>query len=257
MKESTLKELTSILDTTPKLTFRHVEILFDEYARQEIFNTSDLFRDHGSFQSFIQRNIRRFPMDDRMDAVTLSYSRTSALEKLATNAHMNRKHQENFAHQIEAIVGDNKSTKILEVGGGNIPYSSIILGDKGYDITSMDQLYLPSEVLARFNVKSNRALFNHESSVKDYDFVVGRKPCSAINSIVGNCSRSHIPYYIRLCACELESGSIKEWQKILPKIDKDVQFKGAYAYNLGNDPRFSNEVLKKSIDMDEERRFCF
>jgi len=255
MKNSTRQELKSILDSTKVLTFRHVEVLFDAYARCEINDIKDLFRDHGDFQRFIQSNIRRFPMDERVDAVTLAYSRTSALQSLISGEYPQKKHQENFAHQIDSLLCGDTSTKILEVGAGNIPYSSIILGGIGYDITSMDDIYLPSDVLQRFGVKSNRSLFDRKTKVKDYDIVVGRKPCSAIKSIVRNCAEAKTPYYLRLCACALQSGNIKDWKRILPRIDEEVKFKGAYAYNLGKDSRFQTSALQKTIDMDEEGYF--
>lgn len=256
MKDSTMQELMSILDSTPNLTFRHVEVIFDTYARHEIVKMEDLHKGHDGFQSFVQRHIRKFPMDDRTDAVTLAYSRWRALKNLSDNEHLLRSRQETFASQVDSLVNGDTSVKILEVGSGNIPYSSILLGNKGYNITSMDEIYLPPDVLARFNVRSNRSMFNGTSKVKGFDIVVGRKPCSAIKSIVANCAESKVPYYLRLCGCDLESGNLAEWKEILPRIDKSVRFRSAYAYNLGNS-KFELDSLHKSIDMDEEGYFCF
>ena len=162
----------------------------------------------------------------------------------------------NFSEEVEAIVGYNKDVRILEVGSGRIPYSSMLLGVDGYNVSSMDDMYLSDQCLANFNVKSYRQMFNLKNSkVEDFDIVVARRACSAIKSIVSSCTEKQKPYFLKLCPCDLTTKNIEDWKPILRAIDSKIQFKKSYAYDLEHASFEHPETIDDIIEMDTDIEF--
>ena len=213
-----------------------VVALFDMYSALEITTLDDLFRSHRSFYDFVKSNKLAFLLPDRDLILFLAHRRVCAIRSLDQEyLYKNKKmHQKNFTTEVKEVVGNNKDVKILEVGSGRIPYSSMLLGVDGFNVSTMDDIYLSAKCLANFNVKSYRQLFDKTTKVGDFDIVVARRPCSAIKSIVTNCTTEQKPYFLRLCPCDLSSKNIEDWQPILRSIDGDVEFRNSYAYNLNN-----------------------
>ena len=190
MNQLTRRMLVKYVESKGVLTMSDIDKLFERYVSLEIRKYSDIFKNHDCFHDFIISNLYRFAPEDEKIAKSISFRKVSALRLINDERFYNsiNKHQKNFAKEVEELVGFDKSVKILEVGSGSIPYSSIILGKDGYNITSMDEFALPKNTLQRLNVKSYRQLFNLKTNVKDFDIVVGRRPCSAIQPIVTVCS---------------------------------------------------------------------
>lgn len=253
MKDTTRQVLLKLISKND-LPLSYVTKIFDAYTSLEISNMKDLEQDHSEIFDFVSKHIECFRECDQIEALVEARHRTNELKMFSNKNYITfRKTQENFAEEIERIVGFDKSTKILEVGSGYIPYSSMILGLDGYDISSMDNFFVPAEFLKRFNVKSHRKLFNSVTKVKDYDIVVGRRPCSAILPLVKSCTESKVPYFVRLCGCELPSKSVYGWRHILDKVDKDIQFNGAYAYNFSNAGFEKPRRITEIIEIDDDR----
>ena len=129
--------------------------------------------------------------------------------------------------------------------------------------------YLSQLALQNMNVIGLKEYFNNQTDISQYDFIVGRFPCDAIEAIVEICSRSKKPYLIKLCECNLkpEFMSKKEssgWENVLPKIDPNVRFYSDFAYNLSDIPNHVLDALKtfipkrikyKSLDLPKKKSY--
>jgi hypothetical protein len=228
--------------------------LFDVYTTLEIKNEEELFRGHKEFTNFIKQNRFAFVEGEREGAIYLANRRVHALTMFNfNNFYPNmKKNFVNFSKEVEELVGRKKNIKILEVGGGKVPYSSIILGKDGYDISCMDDIYLSKDCLAGMNVKSYRQMFKYSVKTQDFDVVVARRPCSAIPDIVSSCSKQKVPYFMRLCACDLPSGKLADWRPILQRIDSGINFYDTYAYNLDNANFHPTYDVEDIISIDED-----
>ena len=233
-----------------------VDRLFDIYTTHEITTIQDLYRDHSDFRSFVLSHLNDFVEEERTIIPTVAFLKLRCFRTISHKFFkQHRQHQENFAKEIEELVGHDKSVKILEVGSGDIPYSSILLGNDGYNITTIDNFNVSAECLANFNVKSFRQMFSATTRVKDYDIVVGRRPCTAIESIVASCKRDNVPYFMKLCGCKSPNGSISGWTKVLRGLDRGITFNSTYAYNLDNTPFVEPSKLDDIIMLDLDRSY--
>ena len=241
------------------LSFDYVDRLFDIYLAGEINTIEDFHSEPKDFHTFILNNLDSFACEDEEDEFFISsiaYDKLRAFKPVANKYFRTyRVHQEQFAREVEELVGHDKTARILEVGSGEVPYSSMLLGRDGYNVTSMDNFYVSEECLAKFNVKSFRQMFNATTSVKNYDIVVARRPCSAIENIVSNCHRERVPYFMRLCGCNAPGGHISGWRNILSSIDEDIQYNSAYAYNLEGSSFNEPSKIKDLIWMDTDRTY--
>jgi len=255
MNVGTEAVLQNMLYSGGEKDFMFVVDLFDAYSTREITSVEDLFADHKPFVEFVKKHKNAFEMEDRDISVYFANRRIHALKKLNYEFFypQMRKHLFNFSKEVELLVGDNKDVKILEVGGGHVPYSSILLGQDGYYISAMDDIFLSEACLSNLKVKSFRQMFNTNVSLKDVDLLVARRPCSAIREIVEACSEQKVPYFMRLCACELPDEDLKLWQPILRRLDQDIEFKDAYAYNFKNSKFGSPEDISSIIEMDTDK----
>lgn len=257
MNNATAKEIVAYMRNADMLQDEDVERLFEIYARNEIVKYSDLFRDHSTFHKLIESEMAnvKMPTQEDYDIFKL-LAKHKARYFLALNSiyfkHY-RHHQENWAKQVESLVGFDKDVKILEVGSGEVPYTSLIMAKDGYNITSIGEFQLPDECLERLHLKSYRGLFTETTKVKDFDVVVGRRPCSAIRPMVTNCAKEEVPYMIRLCACELPRQDIYDWRWILEKKDPNIRFSQSYVYNMDNASFNPSKPITEIIDMDEDK----
>ena len=157
-----------------------------------------------------------------------------------------------FSHIVADVSPNKKESHVLDVGSGNVPYSSILLGKQFESVSTMDSEFLLSNAaLDRMNVNAIDKFFTSSTNVKQYDIVVGKAPCSAIENIVRQCASEGKPYFIELCDCALPTKNYvagwSGWQDILPEIDEYVKFYTAgttFAFNLDA----SEEQVKKVID---------
>ena len=153
----------------------------------------------------------------------------------------------------------SSKNRVLDVGGGAVPYSSILLADYFKQVGAMDKFVVSEKALDTTGIESRDTFFDDVTPIENFDYVVGRGPCSAIRSIVKNCSENNRGYLIKLCNCDLgniaknENGGVyKPWTEILPEIDSSVQFsaKRDYAYNLDISPSTFAKIEEDSKEKD-------
>ena len=229
--------------------------IFEIYSTREIFDLQSLLgQSHRKFYELVRSQMPDIPELEQKTAQGMAHKRVYALESLKDKSRRETlaTFQKEFAGEVKSIVMGDKKVKVLDIGSGRIPYSSILLGAEGYDVTSMDNFYLSNECLSNLGVKSWRGMFYFRQDVSNYDLLVGRKPCSAIRSMVIAGKKYDKPYFIRLCDCSLGGGEIYEWRHILTRIDRGIQFFGDYAYNLSNARFETPNNIEDIISMDTE-----
>ena len=148
-----------------------------------------------------------------------------------------------------------ENAHILDVGSGKVPYSSLAMATEAKKVSSMDKDFLFAiESLKAMNVDALDMYFDATTPVDDYDFVVGKCPCSAIPHIVAQCVKANKPYFMELCNCALpnrkfyiRNNDFEEsysWKNVLPDVDPNIKFFDNYAFNLDASP----EQIKKIVD---------
>ena len=233
-----------------------IDRLFKLYTSLEIRSLDDLTRNHGVFYDFVVRNLDNF-RGANYNPETKEVSRADkvALTALARHIHIeltalsskyfdeHRKRQENFVNIIEHIVG-NTPTKILDIGSGKIPYSSILLAQDINGISSMDKFIISDKSLQSLNVEPYNQYFTSDTNIDNHEFIIGKKPCTAIVDIVKKSTIARKPYFMELCSCKSPSNDVYGWQQILRTIDPHIKFanNGTYAYNLDT-PQFMEPEL--------------
>lgn len=160
--------------------------------------------------------------------------------------------QEAFTQFVEQLAPKGKQTVILDVGAGMYPKSSIRLAQSFDNISVLDkQFILSKDSMKSMNVTALETMFDVNTQITEYDFIVGRRPCSAIENIVKLSTENQKPYFIELCNCSLPKNpdpliySDWGWKYILPKIDPDIQFTNVYAYNLGSRNEYARNMIEK------------
>ena len=140
--------------------------------------------------------------------------------------------------KLSNMVYHDPNTKLLDVGAGGIPLTSFLFTTDYTDVSSMDKFLISNDFLKAQNVTPYNQYYTNYTDVSNFDFVVGRRPCSAIPSIVKTCSKQNKPYLLELCGCHLEHMTLPDgshpnsWQDILPLYDEQIQFAGNYAFNV-------------------------
>jgi len=216
--------------------------LFKLYTSREFTKFSDITKTHLSFYDFCNYNmnliLEKITGENKeqskktilAEAKHLCFRLESLTSKYYDSYH---KEQEQFVKMVETIVG-SESCSILEVGSGDVPYSSILLGRSLNKISSMDKFIISNESLSSLGITPFDQYFDTETPVDSYDLVVGQKPCSAIKPIVKNCTNSKIPYFLQLCECNSPARDLSSWKEILALYDPNIKFSKncEYAYNL-------------------------
>lgn len=166
-------------------------------------------------------------------------------------------HESKFANTVYELSPTHpQNSHILDVGPGELPYSSLALATQTKQVSAMDKNFLFSiESLKRMNVNAFNTYFDQNTNIDNYDFVVGSCPCTAIPYIVDKCVKQNKPYFILLCDCATYSTTIPimndfakkrkfTWNQVLPEIDPHIKFYDDYAFNLDATP----EQVKAVID---------
>lgn len=133
--------------------------------------------------------------------------------------------QESFARYIMALMPSDGKQKLLEVGGGRNGRLSLLLAERGYDMTCMDpQLELDHSA----GIGVIKEPFDYRCvDLSGYDFVVAQEPCEATEHVVRACAKQRIPFVMLLCGSPhpLLSGEmpedVYEWYRYLQEIDSE------------------------------------
>lgn len=224
-----------------------IESLFKLYTETEITNFKDLFNKNIpiEFKQFVKNHIEEMtgiPRDERGSidmsnvrlALSLAHKKTLAFSILNDPLFETfKKNQEDFAYNVEKLVGTEK-LQILDVGSGQIPYSSILLAhDNMGEIDTMDKFAISNKSISNLECTPHDEYFGSKTNVHDYDLIVANRACSAIEHIVTNCVAQRRPYLIKLCACNAPEGTIESWEDYLRVIDPKIGYtQDDYAYNL-------------------------
>ncbi len=224
-----------------------IESLFKLYTETEVTNFKDLFNKNIpiEFKQFVQQHIDEMtgiPRDEHgcIDLANVRFALSLAHKKCLPFSLLNdklfepiKKNQEDFTYYIEKLVGTDK-LRILDVGSGQIPYSSILLAhDNMGEIDTMDKFTISNKSISNLNCTPHDEYFGSKTSVHDYDLVVANRACSAIEHIVANCVAQKRPYLIKLCACNAPDGTIESWEDYLRAIDPQISYaQDDYAYDL-------------------------
>ncbi len=225
--------------------------LFNMFSAITIFSIEDIFVSAQNFKQFILDNIDLIHSNNNLTKERILSLLTHKCEKLKkkilTYCGLT---QQQFAEVITKLTG--KNSKILDVGAGEIPYSSILLAENSPVATMDKNFQLSNKTIKNLNVTPVEEYFTTGTKISDYDIVVGQRPCSAIANMVSECVKQNKPYFIELCNCHIPPsrtpGKPATWETVLPEIDAYVRFYGDYAYNIDATP----EQVEKII---EEHRF--
>ncbi len=225
--------------------------MFKIYSTLSIFNGKDIKQSADGFLEAIRSSFDCINFTSERDSEEFVSDCSEFLADLHVRVQDTEKSKPSYFTKVVSDLAPNKeSTKLLDVGAGGVPFSSIILAKYFNDVTSMDKLDLSNQCLARFNVKGKNEYFSDNTDVENYDFIVGKRPCTAIESIVKNASSSNKPYFIELCSCELgkiatREGKFRSWDEILPEYDSDIKFYHKFAFNLDATPEQVGMLLEE------------
>ncbi len=150
-----------------------------------------------------------------------------------------------------SLAPNKENTALLEVGAGSVPYSSISIARHMKDVSSIDKFSVSNDCLSNFNVKGIDGMFNEQTDVTPYDFVIAQRSCGAFEDIVKNSAQANKPYFLQLCNCELEhiakqTGVYRSWQQILPEYDNNIKFYDNFAFNVDATPTQVSKLLLNS-----------
>ena len=225
--------------------------IFKIYSSLEITSDSNIMQAIEDFEKFWEENKKDIECLNPKDKPELEESikqETSLLKIFISNSRTFAAKE--FADIVHTI-SPSKDGKILDVGSGQYPYSSISLGQSEQNVYSMDRtFYISNQSLNAMNVNPVSCYFTANTPVDEYDFVVGRFPCSAIEHIVRNCVNANKPYFLQLCSCNapiLENEPKFEWLRwrdYLSSIDPNIKFLHSYAFNIDASPKNIHAVIK-------------
>ena len=220
-----------------------VDKLFKIYASFEYTNFIEVLKTHLDFYDFVKYNVEMFqgcrgnsPESQTLQERIISRAKTFSF-KLDSIHNENlakyRINQEIFAKTSAKIIGKSKA-KVLEVGSGEIPYSSILLAHEVGHIDSMDKFILPDRSLESLDITPHNRYFDKDFDISQFDIVIGQRPCSAIKDIAMSCADLGKSYFLELCECNSPNYELSGWKDYLKTIDPNVKFSshGSIAYNL-------------------------
>lgn len=223
-----------------------IEDLFRVYTETEITCLDDIFNNNvKDFKAFVFQNLNKFNGIDMDEEGEISSKDNMLLHSLMRNILAKfslynhgffsdfKENQEKFVSNVEKVIGNTKPN-ILDVGSGDIPYSSILLAqDNAGEISTMDKFILSKKSIEKMNCFPISKYFDYDTDIGYYDFVVANRACSAIEPIVYRCVTQKKPYLIRLCECNAPDDTIDSWHDRLREMDRNIKFDDkSYAYDL-------------------------
>ena len=225
--------------------------LYKMFTALEVKSVEDLKNSPQEFNKFLLRNVHLL-MDSSgqtrekvLSNIEFAFDSINTRIRCAMTPYV-----ADYASIVKELFPSQKDMHILDVGSGSIPYSAFLEGETFAHVSTMDyEFYLPNETMQTLNVNGIKNLFKAHTKVNQYDAVVGKQPCSAIEHMVKNCKKENKPYLIQLCDCCLpdKGKHIDEWygwQDVLPSIDPNVKFYEDYAFNVDA----TEAQVKKIID---------
>lgn len=219
-----------------------LQSLFYAYESKAINSIEGLFVATQEFVKFLYYNKQKILKSIKTTSpLTLAYFEKEYDQILFAFDHISDNEQIEMQSKFVRLSGmlyDEANTKILDVGAGGIPLTSFLFTNDYSDVSSMDRFLLSEEFLKAQNITPYNQYFTRSTKVSDFDYVVGRRPCSAITNIVENCAKENKPYFLELCDCHLDKIKLPDgshpssWEEVLPDLDHDIKFVDNYAFNI-------------------------
>jgi len=231
MKNETKVLLDNELSTGKYALFNpdfNLDKLFNLYLSSEIHSPNDIFRSYSDFTEYIKGNAEYFTKGK-----SAQYERAfhAMLERIVgsfvdsvneiTDCGRLRRIGE-YTDVVSSILP--KDVRLLDVGAGSVPYSSMVLSKDFYDVTSMDfALSAPKSFLKNFRIKYRDEYFSEDTDIEGYDIISGRRPCSAIEPIVDICANRKKPYLVEICNCKFPGKTVDDIVEYLKSKDKNIR----------------------------------
>lgn len=237
---------------TLNLDYTLHDLFMGFYAEEEFKDIDDLINGIDEFFDFFINHITDIKFDNSTIHADMLLKEIEDGREYIKNIYHQRniKNQTRFTDSIINSLKTPSEISLLDVGTGFSAISSLLFAKKLKKVTAMDTHFMLSTLaLKNMNVHIVHDYFNNETDISNYDIVVGRAPCSAIEPIVYNCSKHNKPYIIMLCDCNLKP-QLKQntdslgWENVLPQIDPNIKFSGDYAYNVQS-LQFNDSLLKR------------
>lgn len=229
----------------------NIEKLLHIFVENEISQFKDLFNSNlaQDFKNFIMQNLNNLRGLERdnngeikeleiLTARAITHKISYPLDILKTNFFKNR--QERYVKDVINIVGNTNDVQLMDVGSGEIPYSSLLLAQhyntqaNDNKILTMEKksFILPDETIQKLGCTPLHEEFGDNTDTRGAKLLTGRRPCSAIPHMVSIGVQTQTPYFIELCPCDSPDGTIEGWQDYLRLIDQKIKFTNNYAHNL-------------------------
>ncbi len=215
---------------------------FKMFSAFEVHSLKDLQDAPHKYAEFLYKNINLINATSQKDQLPrlIEITRDKLIKRITAAT---IKPQRDYVEIVSELTPNRSNSHILDVGAGQIPYSAMLFGEKFKHASTMDkEFFLPNETLENMNVTPYDMYFDANTPVDNFDIVVGKAPCTAIEHIVRNCVASGKPYFIELCDCAIPNKTPyfvgwNGWQDVLPDIDEYIKFFTAhttFAFNLGD-----------------------
>ncbi len=245
--------------------------LFKEYSKTEIKSFDELYNTPENFHNMLVSNIDIFTklLHPNMDYANIVDRLRAFGKSFISSLQRNRNEQKEFVDAI-GVSADLQDFKILDVGPGSIPHSSILLGNKADNVCAIeDGFYISDECLENFNVSTIDGYFDTNSDISGYNMVVGRMPCTAIDSIVYLCAKHKKQYFIETCNCNMPTiadfnriwsvdvrtkDSWYGWQDMLPGLDAGIGSFGSYVYHVEDNDGLTRYLEYRAQKKKEEKK---
>jgi len=253
-----MKEISrKFLDEYFKYIYKHDGVmglydLYKIYSEFEVDDISQLKVSVSDFCDYLKNNIQKLRI--RNDYPEAVFIRSIESFNRSIDSYMDRYLNDvykRFAKLTYELSPSRRDEKVLEVGAGKIPSSSLWLRKDVSQVKTIDtEFYLSKSCLKNLGVDSEEKFFDKTSDIGDASFVVGRCPCTAIKYMVKKCANKNIPYLIKLCDCDIVvpsrySSSLNSWREVLRELNPENKIFRDYAYKLD----VSEEQLKGVLDL--------
>ena len=253
--------------------------LFREYSRISFKENVDLRQAFYEFEKYVKKNKARIAEELlNKRGIVASVIMDYELEDLRNSVENflnfdSRIEVQNFTGIVDEICAP--SDKILDIGGGAIPFSSVDLAKKKHKVTAMDIMMIDDDYMKnKYGVDQvNRWFVKDDVIPQDVDIVVSRKACYAFMPIVNICSKMNKPFILKLCNCQLErmrtvEGNIpKSWKEMFDPINSHIQYYEGYAVDLLGDAneyqlkrliaRYESDGIDDTLTEEEAREMLF
>lgn len=254
--EKSLKEFISTHNFNSYDGF-YIKDLYKLFMDQNVTNIESFLSSPDDFCAFCLKNIDLFTNSSRQISkeriiYLISYY-SKEIKNYISESKLNN--HISYVNIVKDIAPFKFKTKLLDVGPGRIPYSSMLLAKDFENIKSLDSVYYPSvKTLKNLGIEAMLGFFTNNSSLENIDMVVGQAPCSAFEAIAEKCAETNTPYFLEGCGCTvpdyvnpLIDYECFGWEEVLPAIDPNISFHKQFIFNLNLPADEVKNIINKHI----------